>query len=89
MNLKEYQGKELYKKHGLPVAQSYLIRSHLDIPGAVQFARKHAGVVVKAQILSGKRGKAGGVKLTDSENAGKVIRKMFGITLLGHVVDEI
>ncbi len=89
MDLKEYQGKALYRLYDIPVAKSVLVSSHLDIASAIRFTKQNNGSVVKAQILSGKRGKAGGVKLTDADHVEKVIKTMLGATLLGLPVEEV
>ncbi|OIP94576.1 succinate--CoA ligase subunit beta [Candidatus Wirthbacteria bacterium CG2_30_54_11] len=89
MDLKEFQGKNLYRAYDIPLAKSVLVSSHLDTPAAVRFTKQNHGSVVKAQILSGKRGKAGGVKLTDADHVEKVIKTMLGSTLLGLAVDEV
>ena len=68
MNLHEYQGKELFKKYGLPVSKNKVITSPDD---AVNACRDIEGNkwVVKAQVHAGGRGKAGGVKLVNSPEA--------------------
>src|SRR5210317_952415 len=65
MNLHEYQGKELFKKFGLPVSKNKVITSADE---AVNACRDIGGDkwVVKAQVHAGGRGKAGGVRLVDS-----------------------
>ena len=65
MNLHEYQGKELFKKYGLPVSKNKVITS----PDYAVNACRDIGCnkwVVKAQVHAGGRGKAGGVKLVNS-----------------------
>lgn len=61
MNLMEYQGKELFKRAGIPVPRSY----HANTPDDVaRFIEKTPGEwVVKAQVLMGGRGKAGKIKM--------------------------
>lgn len=61
MRLQEYQGKELFRRVGIPVADGKVA---LSAPEAEQIAHELGGpVVVKAQVLVGGRGKAGGIKL--------------------------
>ncbi|MFW6234340.1 MAG: ATP-grasp domain-containing protein, partial [Spirochaetota bacterium] len=61
MNVQEYQGKELFKAYGIPVQDQIVVTNAAD---AREAAEKLGGfVVVKAQVLVGGRGKAGGVKL--------------------------
>ena len=63
MDIHEYQAKEIFRSHGLPVPPGRLARS----PGEAReiAADFGGGVVVKAQVHAGGRGKAGGVKLVD------------------------
>jgi succinyl-CoA synthetase beta subunit len=61
VNLHEYQAKRLFAEHGVPIPQGEVATSPAD---AREIARELGGrVVVKAQVLTGGRGKAGGVKL--------------------------
>lgn len=67
MKLHEYQSKDLLAKHGVPVPGGEVTR---DPAEAKAIAEKYGGkVVVKAQVLMGGRGKAGGVKLFDNAQA--------------------
>ena len=61
MDLYEYQGKELFARFGIPVSEGRLA----ETPEQARAAAEGLGgpVVVKAQVLTGGRGKAGGVKL--------------------------
>ena len=67
MNLHEYQAKQLFAKYGLPVSNGIAVDTADE---AVAAAREIGGSrwVVKAQVHAGGRGKAGGVKLVDSED---------------------
>jgi len=85
MDLLEYQGKQLFARHGLKVSSG---RAVADVEGAVA-AGAEVGypVVVKAQVLIGGRGKAGGVKLAEDEqqlreHAGNIL----GMNIRGHTV---
>jgi succinyl-CoA synthetase beta subunit len=64
MDLYEYQGKELFRRYGLPTGEGCLART----PAEARAAAEELGgsVVVKAQVLTGGRGKAGGVKVATS-----------------------
>ena len=65
MDLLEYQGKQLFGRHGLAVSDGKAVKTVED---AVAAANEIGyPVVVKAQVLIGGRGKAGGVKLADDE----------------------
>ncbi|MGH4022336.1 MAG: ADP-forming succinate--CoA ligase subunit beta [Pseudonocardiaceae bacterium] len=88
MDLFEYQAKDLFGAHGVPV-----------LPGAVATtageAEAAAGsfggtVVVKAQVKTGGRGKAGGVKLAGSPaEAGEQAAAMLGMDIKGHTVHRV
>ncbi len=80
MKLHEYQAKELLASYGVPVPTSDLATSHRQVHDA---AGKVSGrVVVKAQIHSGGRGKAGGIVAADSpDEAEKAASVLLGATL--------
>src|SRR6476659_6182645 len=61
LDLHEHQGKELFRRHGIPVSEGRLATT----PAEARAAADEIGypVVVKAQVLIGGRGKAGGIKL--------------------------
>ena len=67
MNLHEYQAKQLFARYGLPVSEGFAAASPED---AVAAARRIGGDrwVCKVQVHAGGRGKAGGVRLVDSED---------------------
>ncbi|MGQ0506000.1 MAG: ADP-forming succinate--CoA ligase subunit beta, partial [Myxococcaceae bacterium] len=81
MKIHEYQGKEIFRKYGVPVPRGILVES----PDAAERAAKDLGtkvVVVKAQIHAGGRGKGGGVKLAKSAQEAKDLAKqMLGMML--------
>ncbi|MBX7221038.1 MAG: succinate--CoA ligase subunit beta [Blastocatellia bacterium] len=59
MNLYEYEGKSLLKKYGIRVPDAIL----MNAPGNLEsFVEEYGEVAVKAQVLAGKRGKAGGIR---------------------------
>jgi succinyl-CoA synthetase beta subunit len=85
MDLYEYQGKELFARHGIPVSEGRLATS----PEEARAAAEELGgpVVVKAQVLTGGRGKAGGIKLAaDPDEAEAGAREILGLDIRGHVV---
>src|SRR5919201_6004961 len=88
MDLYEYQGKELFRRYGIPVSEGRLAVSPLE---ARQAAADLGGpVVVKAQVLTGGRGKAGGVKLADDPaDAEAKARDILGLDIKGHVVEKL
>jgi len=85
MDLLEYQGKQLFARHGLNVSPGHAART----PQEAVAAAEELGypVVVKAQVLIGGRGKAGGVKLAaDAAQVGEHAQKILGMDIRGHVV---
>jgi succinyl-CoA synthetase beta subunit len=85
MDLLEYQGKQLFARHGLRVSSGKAVTTVED---AVSAAREVGfPVVIKAQVLIGGRGKAGGVKLAaDAEEAREHARNILGMDIHGHTV---
>lgn len=84
----EYQGKEYFKKAGMPVPDGEVANSPEE---AVAVAEKIGKpVVVKAQVLAGGRGKAGGVKLVSTpEEAGKAAAEILGMEIKGLTVKQV
>ena len=88
MDLYEYQGKQLFARFGIPVSEGRLATS----PEEARAAAEEIGgpVVVKAQVLTGGRGKAGGVKLADGPaEAEAKARDILGLDINGHVVRKV
>ncbi len=85
MDLLEYQGKQLFGRHGLAVSDGKAVKTVED---AVAAANEIGyPVVVKAQVLIGGRGKAGGVKLADDEaQAREHAENILGLDIKGHIV---
>ena len=88
LDLYEYQGKELFKRFGIPVSEGRLAASPAE---ALEAARELGGpVVVKAQVLTGGRGKAGGIKLAATpQEAQEHARRILGLDIRGHVVRQL
>ena len=88
MDLYEYQGKELFRRFGIPVSEGRLATTPED---ARAVAEELGGqVVVKAQVLTGGRGKAGGIKLADGpDDAEQKARDILGLDINGHVVRKL
>ena len=61
MNLYEFEGKNLFAKHGISIPRGVVVRRG-DDPRRAYEALGMKEVVVKAQVLSGKRGKGGGIR---------------------------
>ena len=88
MDLYEYQGKELFKRFGIPVSEGRLATTPEEARAAAQ--ELGGQVVVKAQVLTGGRGKAGGIKLADGpEEAEEHARAILGMDINGHVVRKL
>ncbi len=88
MNIHEYQGKEIFKAYGIPVNDQAVVTT----PAAARAAAEAMGttVVVKAQVLVGGRGKAGGVKLAKSpEEAEAKARDILALTIKGIPVEKV
>ncbi|MFI5693674.1 ADP-forming succinate--CoA ligase subunit beta [Kribbella sp. NPDC051586] len=88
MDLMEYQAKELFARHGVPVTLGRVIEDPAD---AAEAAAELGGrVVVKAQVKTGGRGKAGGVKLAATpEDARKLAGEILGMDIKGHTVHRV
>jgi succinyl-CoA synthetase beta subunit len=88
MDLYEYQGKELFRRFGIPVSEGRLATS----PEEARTAAQELGgpVVVKAQVLTGGRGKAGGIQLADTPDEAEAhARAILGMDIRGHVVRKL
>src|SRR3954454_5014174 len=88
MDLYEYQGKQLFKRFGIPVSDGRLAST----PEESRVAAEELGgqVVVKAQVLTGGRGKAGGIKLADDPaDAEQKAKDILGLDIRGHVVKRV
>jgi succinyl-CoA synthetase beta subunit len=85
LDLYEYQGKELLRKHGVETLEGIVAKTPED---AQQAAEMLGGTVaVKAQVLSGGRGKAGGIKVVKSpEEAKAAAGQILGMDIRGHTV---
>ena len=88
MDLLEYQGKQLFAKHGVPVPDG---RPAKTVDEALAAADELGyPVVVKAQVLVGGRGKAGGVKLaSDRGEVEQHATAILGMDIKGHTVHEL
>ena len=89
MDLMEYQGKELFRRYDIPTTPPGKIAKTAD--EAEQLAREFGvPVMVKAQVLTGGRGKAGGVKFCKTpEDARTNAENILGLDIKGHIVDRV
>jgi succinyl-CoA synthetase beta subunit len=85
VDLYEYQGKELLRHYGIPVSEGRLATTPDEARAAAE--ELSGQVVVKAQVLTGGRGKAGGIQLADSPaEAAEKAEEILGLDIRGHVV---
>jgi succinyl-CoA synthetase beta subunit len=88
LDLYEYQGKQLFALHGIPVSEGRFAAS----PEEARAGAEELGgeVVVKAQVLTGGRGKAGGIKLAATPDEAEArAREILGLDIRGHVVSKL
>ncbi|MDO4665064.1 MAG: ADP-forming succinate--CoA ligase subunit beta [Actinomycetaceae bacterium] len=89
MDLFEYQARELFAKHGVPVLPGK-VATTADAASAAASALLGDLVVVKAQVKTGGRGKAGGVKLArTAAEAGAAAEAILGMDIKGHTVHRV
>jgi succinyl-CoA synthetase beta subunit len=88
VDLYEYQAKEIFAAHGVPVLPGRPVASPED--AAVVASEIGSAVVVKAQVKTGGRGKAGGVKLAkDAAEAAEKASAILGMDIKGHTVHQV
>ncbi|PMD05584.1 ADP-forming succinate--CoA ligase subunit beta [Brevibacterium paucivorans] len=89
MDLFEYQARDLFEKHGVPVLKAKVAST----PEEAQKAAEELGggtVVVKAQVKIGGRGKAGGVKLAHNPAEAKErAEEILGLDIKGHITHKV
>ena len=84
MDLYEYQGKQMFAQYGIPVSPGEAVRTVDDALAAAE--RVGYPVVVKAQVLVGGRGKAGGVKLaSNADECREHATNIIGLDIKGHI----
>lgn len=88
MDLYEYQARDLFEKHGVPVPRAQVVTTADEAKAA---AEQFGGtVVVKAQVKTGGRGKAGGVKVARTpDEAREVAAQILGMDIKGHTVRRV
>jgi succinyl-CoA synthetase beta subunit len=88
VDLMEFQAKELFARHGVPVTVGTVVTKPEDAEAAAE--AEGGRVVVKAQVKTGGRGKAGGVKLAqDPQDAVVQAREILGMDIKGHTVHRV
>jgi len=92
VDLFEYQGKQLFADHGVPIQQGRVATTPDEAAAvAAEFiAAGKSGVVIKAQVKVGGRGKAGGVKFAhDADEARAKAGQILGMDIKGHTVHAV
>ncbi len=92
MDLFEYQARDMFEKHGVPVLAGEVITDPADAAEVAERVGADSGgvVVVKAQVKTGGRGKAGGVKLAKSaQEAQQHADDILGMDIKGHTVGTV
>jgi succinyl-CoA synthetase beta subunit len=92
VDLFEYQGKQLFANHGVPIQQGKVATTPEEARAAAAelIAAGKPGVVIKAQVKVGGRGKAGGVKLaSDPDEAQAKAERILGMDIKGHIVRSV
>ena len=88
MKIHEYQAKEIFSRYGIPVTREVLCYTVDEVSAAT--VKLGLPVVVKAQVLTGGRGKAGGVKLARTpEEAVRAANMILGMVIKGYVVEKV
>ena len=88
MDLYEYQGRELFERHGLPVLGGGVAETPQEARAIAE--RLGGRVVVKAQVKVGGRGKAGGVKLAENADEAQArATDILGMDIKGHTVHKV
>ncbi|GGL30010.1 ADP-forming succinate--CoA ligase subunit beta [Phycicoccus endophyticus] len=92
MDLFEYQARDMFEKHGVPVLAGAVATTPQEARAAAERIGAASGgvTVVKAQVKTGGRGKAGGVKVARSpEEAEEHARAILGMDIKGHTVQRV
>ncbi|GGM58888.1 succinate--CoA ligase [ADP-forming] subunit beta [Longimycelium tulufanense] len=88
MDLYEYQAKDLFARHGVPVLPGTVVTTPEDASAAAE--QLGGTVVVKAQVKTGGRGKAGGVKLAKTPDETRArASDILGLDIKGHTVRKV
>jgi succinyl-CoA synthetase beta subunit len=84
MNVLEYRAKEIFSEYGIPTPEGYVVTSPDGIKEPVH------PVVVKAQVQTGGRGKAGGIKFASTiDEARQAAEQILGMDIKGHIVRKV
>ena len=87
MRLYEYEAKQIFEKHGIRIPKQIAVISNDD---EINTLILDSPTMIKAMVLIGGRGKAGGIKKTSNINEAKeAIDKIFGLTIHGYPINKI
>jgi len=88
MKLHEYRAKQIFSEFGIPVPKGIVIDNENEI-GTIQKELEFP-VAMKAQVLVGGRGKAGGIRFAESAHeAGKIIPELLGMNIKGYTTKQL
>lgn len=88
MKIHEYQSKEIFSRYSIPITKEILCYSVAEVCAAAE--KLGLPVVIKAQVLTGGRGKAGGVKLVRTiDEAHKTAEQILGMNIKGYTVEKV
>ena len=88
MRLYEFEGKQLFEKFNIPVPQGRVVHSSDEVYDIVK--EMEGPVILKAQVLTGGRGKAGGIKSADGPNEARTVAdELFNLTIKGFPVERL
>jgi succinyl-CoA synthetase beta subunit len=90
VKLAEWMGKEIFRKHGIPIPTGAVVRSPEEAEAVTHSGQVPLPCVVKAQVLAGGRGKGGAVQFADTpEAAGRAARSILALEFKGEQVREV
>ena len=83
MNLYEYQAKKIFKENDIPVPHGIVCTNEKELQAAFIAVEKGSEAVLKAQVLTGGRGKSGGIRIVSTpEQASETFCEMMNMTML-------
>jgi len=90
MNLYEYQAKEIFAKYDIPTPRGKVVDGRSDLQKAFEIIGKDKFGMVKSQVLTGGRGKAGGIKAVDTLDQGlDAMQGLIGMKIKGFPVERV
>lgn len=90
MNLYEYQAKEIFAKYDIPIPRGTVVDGKSDLREALEIIGKDKFGMVKSQVLTGGRGKAGGIKPVDTLDQGlDALQGLIGMKIKGLPVERV